>query len=280
MNPFLRVVLLMALVSLFKVGFQAKNYGVPFGAVTAFAQTTRSGSGRQERAPSHWSPQADWPNPVDDHERFTFILADVLEYRPKGTDRDFRWDIEGWHGGDYHRIWFKSEGERHTAFKADYDVDFQLLYGRFIRYYDVQVGARAETQTFQGRNVTRGHAVIGLEGLVPYRYEIESALFISHNGDVSARFTITKNYLLTQRLIFQPRFETHAAIQKVERFTTGRGLNNIELGFRLRYEIRREFAPYAGVSFDRSFFGTADLVRQEGGDTRQVRFAAGVRLWF
>ncbi|WDT73700.1 MAG: copper resistance protein B (plasmid) [Candidatus Manganitrophus sp.] len=73
-----------------------------------------------------------------------------------------------------------------------------------------------------------------------------------------------KNFLVTQRVVFQPRLETHAAVQRVERFTTGRGLNNIELGFRLRYEIRREFAPYLGVSFDRSFFGTADLVRQEG----------------
>ncbi|MDC4228254.1 MAG: copper resistance protein B (plasmid) [Candidatus Manganitrophus sp.] len=214
-------------------------------------------------------------------ERFTFVLADVLEYRPRGLESDFRWDIEGWHGGDYNRLWFKSEGERNTAFKADYDIDFQLLYGRFVRkYYDFQAGLRSETQTFGGQNVTRVQAVVGIEGLAPYRYEVESALFISHRGNVSARFTITKNFLVTQRVVFQPRLETHAAVQRVERFTTGRGLNNIELGFRLRYEIRREFAPYLGVSFDRSFFGTADLVRQEGGDSRQIRFVAGVRMWF
>lgn len=235
----------------------------------------------QEHTAADLSPQKDWPNPVNDQEEFTFVLADVIEYRPKGTESDFRWDIEGWHGGDYNRIWFKSEGERNTAFKADYDIDFQLLYGRLIwRYYDFQVGARAETQTFRDRSVTRAHAVIGLEGLVPYRYEIKSAIFISQNGDLSARFTITKNYLVTQRLILQPRLEANAAIQRVEKFTTGKGLNNIESGLRLRYEIKREFAPYVGVSFDRSFFGTADLVRREGGDPRQVRFVAGVRVWF
>src|SRR5581483_6178007 len=114
----------------------------------------------------------------------------------------------------------------------------------------------------------------------PYRHEIKSAIFISQSGDVSARFTITRNYLLTQRLVFQPRFETNAALQRVEKFTTGRGLNNIELGLRLRYEIRREFAPYVGVSFDRSFSGTAELVQQEEGTPRQVRFVAGVRMWF
>ena len=89
------------------------------------------------------------------------VLVDVLEYRPQtrstGSQSDYRWDIEGWSGGDYNRIWFKTEGQRNTAFKADYDVDFQLLYGRFIqKYYDFQIGGRVETQTFRGANVTRG----------------------------------------------------------------------------------------------------------------------------
>lgn len=250
-------------------------------AATFAAPTAIAISDGQGNTPSNLMPQQDWPSPVDDMERVTFILADVLEYRPKGNESDFRWDIEGWHGGDYQRLWFKSEGERNTAFKADYDIDFQLLYGRFFqKYYDFQAGLRSETQTFGGQNVTRVHAVVGIEGLAPYRYEVESALFISHRGDVSARFTITKNFLVTQRVVFQPRLETNAAVQRVERFTTGSGLNNIEFGLRLRYEIRRELAPYIGVSFDRSFFGTADLVRREGGDPGQIRFVAGARLWF
>ena len=107
------------------------------------------------------SPGRDWPSPVDDAERRTMVLVDVLEYRPQtrstGSQSDYRWDIEGWYGGDYNRIWFKTEGQRNTAFKADYDVDFQLLYGRFIqKYYDFQIGGRVETQTFRGANVTRG----------------------------------------------------------------------------------------------------------------------------
>jgi copper resistance protein B len=85
---------------------------------------------------------------------------------------------------------------------------------------------------------------------------------------------------MTQRLILQLRFETNAAIQRVVEFTTGSGLNNLEFGFRLRYEIRRGFAPYVGLSLDRSFGDTATLVRQEGGNPSQVRLAAGVRMWF
>jgi copper resistance protein B len=167
-----------------------------------------------------------------------------------------------------------------TALKAEYDIDAQLLYGRFVRkYYDFQLGLRAETQNYQGRNVTRAHAVIGIEGLVPYRYEFESAVFISQNGDLSGRLSFSRDLLITQRLILQPRLETNVAAQTVERFTVGRGLNNIEFGMRLRYEFRRKFGPYAGISFDRSFFGTADLVRQEGGDPGQIRFVVGVRMW-
>jgi copper resistance protein B len=231
------------------------------------------------------SPGRDWPSPVDDAERRTMVLVDVLEYRPQtrstGSQSDYRWDIEGWYGGDYNRVWFKTEGQRNTAFKADYDVDFQLLYGRFMqKYYDFQIGGRVETQTFRGANVTRGLAVIGIEGLVPYSYQIEPSLFIDQNGAVSARLAATKDLLMTQRLILQLRLETNAAVQRVEEFTTGSGLNNVEFGVRLRYDIRRGFSPYVGVSFDRSFGETATLIRQEGGSPSQVRFAMGIRMWF
>lgn len=263
-----------------------------FTAAKAFASSAASKvsvtvgpSGEQEGMPPTLSSPRDWPPPVNDQENRLFTLVDVLEYRPKtggdqGTD-DYRWDVEGWYGGDYNRLWFKSEGQRNTAFKADYDVDFQLLYGRLIqKYYDLQMGGRVETQSFRGRNVSRGLGVIGIEGLVPYNYEFESALFIDQNGAVSARLSLTKDMLLTQRLILQTRFETNAAVQRVEKFTTGSGLNNLEVGFRVRYEIQRELAPYVGISLDRSFGETATLVRQQGGDPSQIRLVAGVRMWF
>ena len=254
--------------------------GTPGASTPSGASKAASQSVGQTSTRENLEIPKDWPSPVDDRKRDTFVLVDVLEYRPKPNDSDYRWDVEGWRGGDFNKLWFKSEGERNTALKADYDIDAQLLYGRFLRkYYDFQVGIRAETQTYEGRNVTRAHAVIGVEGLVPYNYDVETALYISQNGDVSGRFSLTKDFLITQRWVVQSRFETNIAAQRVERYTTGRGLNNIEYGLRVRYEISRKFAPYAGVSFDRSFFGTADLVRQEGGDPSQIRFVVGVRMW-
>jgi copper resistance protein B len=253
-----------------------KRPGVRLGAAALTALLSLMAGGSAAGA----QVQPGWTSPVADQPRYLFLSAEVLEYRPGAGADDFRWDVSGWYGGDYDRIWFKSEGERNTAFKADFDVDFQLLYGRFVwKYYDFQVGARLETQTFRDATVTRGLAVVGLEGLIPYAVELESALFLDQNANVSARLSLTKDLLLTQRLILQPRLETNAAVQRVERFTTGPGLNNLELGFRMRYEIWRKFGPYFGMSFDWSFFDTADLVRQEGGDPSQARFVAGIRVW-
>jgi copper resistance protein B len=255
------------------------------GATVSKASVTVGPSATQAVTRSKFSPPDDWPAPVNDQENRLFTLVDILEYRPKtgagqGTS-SYRWDVEGWYGGDYNRLWFKSEGQNNSAFKAGYDVDFQLLYGRFIqKYYDIQIGGRVETQSFQGRGVTRGLGVIGIEGLVPYDYNFEAALFIAQNGAVSARLSFTKDLLLTQRLILQGRFETNAAIQEVEEFTTGSGLNNLEFGTRLRYEIRRWFAPYVGLSLDKSFGETASFVREDGGDATQIRFAVGVWAWF
>lgn len=266
-----------AAVGLFAAGTRAPTVAAQARPDTAAVEDT---AGSRAPAAPDLAPGPDWPSPVNDRMSHTYLLADVLEYRPEAGNNDFRWDIEGWHGGDFNRLWFKSEGQQNTAFKADYDIDLQLLYGRFVwKYYDVQVGGRLETQTFRGENVTRGLAVIGLQGLVPYSYEVETALFIDQDANISARLSATKELQMTQRLILQPRVESDLAVQRVERFTTGSGLNNLELGFRLRYEIWRKFGPYVGVSFDWSFFDTADLVREDGGDPSQVRFLAGARVW-
>lgn len=240
---------------------------------------TPQSDGQPQTSPAPYPPPKDWPQPMEDEHPYLFALADVLEFSPKGSDSNIVWDIEGWYGGDRSRLWFKSEGDKSTV-NRDYDVDFQLLYGRFIRrFYDFQIGGRIEARRIRGANVARPQLVVGIEGLRRYFYEIEALAFIDPKGNVSGRFTATKDFLFSQRLVLQPRFETNLAIQKVERFGRGGGLNDIELGVRLRYEIRREFAPYIGMSFERSFFDTADFIRQEGGDPSSIRFVAGVRIW-
>lgn len=222
-----------------------------------------------------------WPEPVADTMPFRSVLFDVLEYRA-GEGADFaRWDVLGWYGGDYQRLWFKSQGSRNFPSRLGGDAEVQVLYGRLIApFFDFQAGLRYDRQWGPDGSRGRALAAIGVQGLAPYRFEVEPTLFVSQNGDVSARFTASQDILFTQRLILQPRFETNAAVQTVRRFGVGRGLNDVEAGLRLRYELRREFAPYIGVSWRRSFGETARFLRSEGRDADTWQVLAGVRLWF
>jgi copper resistance protein B len=225
--------------------------------------------------------RSSWPSPVDDTAMYSFVLFDLLEYQRTSDLDALRWDILGWLGGDYNRFWFKSEGRKVFSSRESSEVEAQALYGRLIApFFDVQVGLRYDQRLQRGANPTRVYAVIGLQGLAPYWFDIEPTLFISNKGKVSARLTATYDVLLSQRLVLQPRLEINAAFQKDEAIGIAAGLNDVELGGRLRYEIRREFAPYIGVTWKESIGATHRLVTREGGDPSHLAFVAGVRLWF
>ena len=222
-----------------------------------------------------------WPKPVEDSMRFGFLLVDQLEYRMWKGDDTFRWDATGWYGGDYNRLWLKTEGEWRTSGERGGEAEVQALYGRLIApFWDFQAGLRYDQFSGAGFDRSRGFAVIGLQGLARYRFELEPALFISHDGDVSARLTATYDMLLTQRLILQPRFDFDAAVQSADKFGVGEGVNSIGLGLRLRYEITRELAPYIGVQWRQEFGETADLSRRGGGRADDIAVVFGVRFWF
>ena len=232
-------------------------------------------------AQTNLKPEEAWPSPVDDEITHTFFLSEILEYRLNEGIDTADWDLYGWHGGDYNRLWFKSEGSAATQ-KSSGNSDFQLLYGRLIsRFFDLQIGLRYEQRwSDTGSDRSRGSAAIGVQGLAPYYFDLEPTLFVSQDGDVSARITATYDILLTQRLILQPRIEGVAAVQRNEDFGVGSGLNNIETGLRIRYEFKREFAPYLGINYGKQFGETADLVRDEGEDPSIWSLVSGVRLWF
>jgi copper resistance protein B len=222
-----------------------------------------------------------WPQPIEDSLRFGYLLVDQLEYRLKEGADTMRWDAVGWYGGDYHRLWLKSEGDWRASGERGGEAEAQALYGRLIApFWDVQMGLRYDLFSGAGFDRSRGFAVIGLQGLAPYRFELEPALFISQDGDVSARLTATYDLLLTQRLVLQPRLDFDAAVQSVEQFDVGDGINSTGLSLRLRYEILREFAPYVGVQWLRRFGETADIAQRDGGRTEDVAVTFGVRLWF
>ncbi len=236
-------------------------------------------------APETQSPPGtigkNWPKPVEDSQRYGYLLVDQLEYQlNKGPDA-MRWDVVGWYGGDYNRLWVKTEGDWRTSGQRAGDAQVQALYGRPIApFWDVQIGVRYDESSGEGFDRSRGLVVVGFQGLAPYWFELEPALSVSQDGDVSVRFTASYDVLITQRLILQPRLDFDAAVQSVEKFGVGDGVNSTGLGLRLRYEIAREFAPYVGIQWLRRFGEAADIARRDGGRAEDIAVVFGVRLWF
>ncbi|WP_330204427.1 copper resistance protein B [Cyanobacterium sp. Dongsha4] len=221
----------------------------------------------------------DFGEPIHDNQIFYKILFDQLEYQVNDSQNIFNWDVTGWVGGDYQKFVFKTEGDV-SLDDGNGEAELQLLYSKMISpYFDFQAGLRYD-QLYGDKGNSRGFAVIGVEGLAPYFVEIDTALFISHQGDISARFKAEKELLLSQRLVLQPKIETNLAIQKVQEFGIGSGINNLELGLRLRYEISREFAPYIGISWNKLFGDTAKFAEEEGESSDDLKFVTGVRLMF
>ncbi len=221
-----------------------------------------------------------WPEPVEDNLPLGMIIADQFEYRDNNGADTFRWDMQAWYGTDTNKLWVKFEGDDQASTNSG-GLELQTLYSRMVApFWDFQVGARYDQLYGSGPDQNRSFAVLGFQGLAPYRFEVEPALFISEDGDVSARLVGTYEMLFSQRLILQPRFETNIAASSVPKFGVGSGLNDVQLGLRLRYEFRREFAPYIGMSWKRQYGNTADLTRAEGGDVENLAFVAGLRFWF
>ncbi len=129
-----------------------------------------------------------------------------------------------------------------------------------------------------GPNTT--HAVIGIQGLAPYMFEIDAALFLSTHGDVTARIEAEVDQRITRRLILQPRAEITLSAQDIPRLGIGRGVDAAEIGVRLRYEIVREFAPYIGIEQGWRLGNGADFARAAGDDSATTRLVAGIRFWF
>ncbi|HZV84749.1 MAG TPA: copper resistance protein B [Brevundimonas sp.] len=209
--------------------------------------------------------------------RATAVIIDRLE---AGFDDDaeaWLWDLQGWSGGDINRFWWKSEGE------GDFDegleeAEIQALYGRAVTpFWDVQAGVR---QDFRPDGEDTSHLVLGLQGVAPHWWEIDAAAFLSNEGDLTARVEAEYDQRITQRLILQPRLEIDASASDIPELEIGSGLSSVEAGLRLRYEIRKEFAPYVGVEWSRSFGGTADYIEARGGEADDIRFVVGLKAWF
>jgi copper resistance protein B len=210
-------------------------------------------------------------------QKYSMLIADRLEYQRHDGDGALVWDVDAWYGGDIHKLWVKTEGERALDPGELEELELQLLYSRAISpFFDLQAGLRHDVEP----GPSRSHLVVGVQGLAPYWFEVDAAAFLSEEGDLTARVEAEYELLFTQRLILQPRFEVELAAGDVPELGIGSGLGSLALDMRLRYEFHRSFAPYVGVSWQRTFGDTREFARLAQQETSTTSIVAGVRIWF
>jgi copper resistance protein B len=203
------------------------------------------------------------------------LLVDRLEGAHSRDNSFNAYDLQGWLGKDYNKLVLKAEGEAEGGKLQE--ARTELLWGHALAtYWDTQLGLRYDS----GLAPDRKWLALGVQGLAPYWFEVDAAAYIGEQGRTALRLSAEYELLLTQKLILQPRVEANFYGQQDAARELGSGLSSLVTGVRLRYEIRREFAPYVGVEWGGKFGGTADYARAAGMRTKETRVVAGVRFWY
>lgn len=204
----------------------------------------------------------------------SYLLVDQLE-RPTDEAGSLSWDVTAWTGRNFNRLWARSEGDRRGGDTERAELD--LLYGRTIApWWDLVGGVREDFEP----SPSRGWAAFGIQGLSPYRFDLEATMFVGDGGRAAARVKAEYELLMTERLVLQPHVELDWYAQDDERRRLGAGFATSELGLRLRYEFRHRVAPYVGIVRESKHGSTARFTRQAGADTEDSRVVLGVRFWF
>ena len=212
---------------------------------------------------------------MEDDPMLFKVMVDKAEWRDVDDGDLWVWDADAWIGKDLNKLWFKTEGE---YFDSNTESAFaELLYSRAIAtYWDLQTGWRRDIDPEPHRD----WLAVGFKGLAPYFFETDATLYAGGNGAISGRIDAEYEVLFTQRLIMTPELEVDFYSKDDVARGIGSGFSNLELGLRLRYEIRRQFGPYIGINWEKRLGKTADLAAEEGEDTSDVQAVIGVRAWF
>jgi copper resistance protein B len=196
------------------------------------------------------------------------------EYGTNQHDPIAGWDLDGWIGTDTNKLWLKSEGE--SADGKLESSEFWAMYSRNIsEFWDVQAGVRLDTEPD-----TTSYLVAGINGLAPYWFETEAHLFVSDEGDLTARLHLENEILITQKLILEPYAEVNLSAQDIHEAEMGQGINDGNIGLQARYEFTRKFAPFVDIHYGRKLGETSSIANKHGEDVDETTLAFGIRLMF
>ncbi len=210
------------------------------------------------------------------------FLIDRMEYVFTGEEKKvLSYEATGWYGGDYQRVWLEAEGEHDSGSSKGGETErLDVMYGRLISpFWNLRAGAGYKG-TYGPDSDERFFGVIGLKGLAPFVFEVDTNLRVSNRGEVLIDLEAEYDIWITQKIALQPRLDASFSFNRIQSMGIGPGFDNLALGARLRYEISRKFAPYIGISWQTMTGGSRDLARKNGEPRDVTRFFAGIRLWF
>lgn len=203
------------------------------------------------------------------------LRVDRLESVSSRRNTFTRYDLQAWYGGAFDRAVLKAEGDYDNS-KLE-KASTELLWSHAVApYWDRQLGLRYDS----GIEPDRTWLALGIQGLAPYWFEVNATGYLGEEGRTALNLKAEYELLFTQKLILQPSIEASFYGKDDPGRDIGSGLSKVAAGLRLRYEVRREIAPYVGIEWAGKFGGTADYAREEGLDPKETRFVAGLRFWF
>jgi copper resistance protein B len=212
---------------------------------------------------------------MDDDPWQSMVLLDQLEWQDAEEGGALAWDLEAWAGGDNNRILLRAEGERVDGETEENRLE--LLWWRpLTSRWDLVAGLRQDLEPESART----YAALGVQGLAPGWIHVEATAYFGERGQSGVALKAGPELLLTNRLILAPQVELEAWGRDDEVNGLGNGLSRVTAGARMRYEIRREFAPYLGLEWAGKLGDTGDLAREAGESVRDARWVAGLRVWF
>jgi len=210
-----------------------------------------------------------------DEDSFGMVLLDQLEYAHSSHTNSVFLDGEGWYGKDFNKLWVKAEGESSGGKLRE--LRTEALWDHAIStYWGTQLGVRHDS----GVGPDRTWAALGVQGLAPYWFDTEATIYVGQGGRTAARLQLEYEELLTQKWVLQPKIELNFYGRDDPQRGTGSGLSDAEFGLRLRYEVRREIAPYVGVVYRQRYGHTADFARTQGEAPDDVQFVVGLHVWY
>jgi copper resistance protein B len=204
------------------------------------------------------------------------ILFDRLERVDLPGDNSTAFDLMFRYGRDYNKLVIKSEGEFMQGKLEGASSD--VLWSHAIAaYWDAQLGMSYD---YAQDLPSRSWLAAGVQGLAPYWFEIDVTAYVGNDSRTALSVVAEYELLITQKLILQPRLEANLYGKDDPLLERGKGLANATAGIRLRYEIKREFAPYIGVEYTSKYGNTADMARTAGAAVNDTRLVAGLRFWY